>query len=214
MKKTDVTTQTKWSLDSSHSEIEFKVRHLMISHVKGGFKTFNANIYTTLNDFTTADIDLWIDASSITTGDANRDEHLKSPDFFDAQRYKQITFISKSIEKSDTSMNHDLWGELTIKEITKNIKLNVEFGGIINDPWGKERAGFTVTGKINRADFGLTWNTIIETGGVMVGDEVSFTCEMELTKADEKNLTMEMVSEAEKKGMIDEILIVHTKKDL
>jgi polyisoprenoid-binding protein YceI len=197
MKKTDVTAQTKWSLDQAHSEIGFKVRHLMISHVKGIFKTFDANIYTFLNDFTTADIDLWIDVNSITTGDKNRDEHLKSADFFDAQNHKQITFITKEIEKSDTSLDHDLWGELTMKGVTKNIKLNVEFGGMITDPWGNERAGFTVTGKINRSDFGLLWNTVLETGGLMVSEEVTISCEIELIKVDEKELIMK-VEPAEK----------------
>ena len=117
-KKTDVTAQTKWSLDQAHSEIGFKVRHLMISHVKGTFNIFDANYYTFLNDFTTADIDLWIDVNSISTGDAKRDEHLKSADFFYAPNHKQITFITKEIEKSDTSLDHELWGELN------HVKLN------------------------------------------------------------------------------------------
>ena len=198
MKKTDVKTQTKWSIDQSHSEIGFKVKHLMISHVKGTFKTFDANIYTYLKDFTTADIDLWIDVNSITTGDVKRDEHLKSADFFDAQNHKQITFITKEIEKSDTSLDHELWGELTMKGVTKNIKLNVEFGGMITDPWGNERAGFTITGKINRSDWGLVWNTVLETGGLMVSDEVSISCEVELIKADENKLIMKVESEEEK----------------
>jgi polyisoprenoid-binding protein YceI len=192
MKKTDVAAQTKWSLDPAHSEIGFKVRHLMISHVKGTFKIFDANIYTYLNDFTTADIDLWIDVNSISTGDEKRDEHLKSADFFDAPNHKQITFITKEIEKSDTSLDHELWGELTMKGVTKNIKLNVEFGGIIVDPWGNERAGFTVTGKVNRSDFGLLWNTVLETGGLMVSEEVTISCEIELIKVNQNELVMKV----------------------
>jgi len=101
MKANEVVTKTKWSIDQSHSEISFKVRHLMISHVKGGFKTFDASIYTIGKDFSTAEVDLWIDASSIFTGDEKRDEHLKSPDFFDVEKFKQITFTSSNIEKSD-----------------------------------------------------------------------------------------------------------------
>src|ERR1035437_397674 len=133
-----MTNRTKWSIDQAHSEIEFKVRHLMIAHVKGSFKTFDASIYTTEKDFTTAQIDLWIDASSIITGDAKRDEHLKSADFFNVEKHKQITFTSNSTEKLEQEGNHELWGELTMNGITKLIRLNVQFGGIMNDPWGNE----------------------------------------------------------------------------
>ena len=164
----------------------------MISHIKGAFKTFDANIYTTDKDFTTAEIDLWADAASITTGDEKRDEHLKSADFFDVENHKQITFTSGAIEKAGPDGRHDLWGELTIRGITKNVKLNVEFGGIINDPWGNEKAGFTVTGKINRSEWELTWNAALETGGMMVGDEINISCEVELINAGQKELTMEL----------------------
>ena len=186
MQTTEAGTKTKWSIDQSHSEITFRVRHLMIAHVKGAFKTFDASIYTTAKDFTTAEIDLWIDVSSITTGDEKRDEHLKSADFFDVQKHKQITFISNTIGKSDADGNHELWGELTMTGITKNVKLNVQFGGIIKDPWGNEKAGFTVTGKINRSDWGLTWNTSMEAGGLMVSDEVTISSEVELTNISSK----------------------------
>ena len=184
--------ETQWTIDQAHSEIGFKVRHLMIAHVKGAFKKFDASIYTTGKDFTSAEIDLWIDPSSITTGDSKRDEHLMSPDFFDALNHKQITFTSSTIGRSDPNGNHELWGELTLLGITRNIKLMVQFGGILNDPWGNERAGFTLTGKINRSDWGLTWNTAVEAGGLMVSDEVSILCEVELTNAGQKNLTMEL----------------------
>src|ERR1017187_8875113 len=162
MKLSDVFKQTKWAVDHSHSEIAFKVKHLMISNVKGSFKTFDANIYTMDKDFTSAKIELWIDASSINTGDEKRDEHLKSADFFDAQKHKQITFVSNSIGRAELEGNHLLEGELTIKGITKKIRLNVQFGGIITDPWGNEKAGFTVTGKIKRSDWGLMWNATLE----------------------------------------------------
>lgn len=192
MEKIDVTTRTKWSIDQAHSDITFKVRHLMIARVKGSFKAFDASIYTIGKDFRTAEIDLWIDASSISTGDEKRDEHLKSPDFFDVKNHKQITFISSTIEKIDTDGNHDFWGELTMIGITKNIKLNVQFGGIIHDPWGKEKAGFTVTGTIKRSDWELKWNSPVEEGGLLVSDEVSIMCEFELENIGEKDLIMEL----------------------
>ncbi len=190
-----MTNQTKWSIDQAHSEIEFKIRHLMIAHVKGRFKTFDASIYTTDNDFTTAEIDLWIDASSITTGDTKRDEHLKGADFFDVQNHPQITFISGSIEKADVDGNQELWGDLTMKAVTKKVKLNVQFGGIINDPWGNERAGFTLTGKINRCDWGIYTNTALETGGILLGEDVTISCEVQLINASQKDLAMELVQE-------------------
>ena len=183
--------QIKWSIDLAHSDISFKIRHLMISHVKGAFKTFDANIYTTDKDFTTAEIDLWIDAAAITTGDPKRDEHLKGPDFFDVENHKQISFTANTIEEPDAEGNHELWGDLTMKGITKHVKLNVAFGGIIKDPWGNERAGFTITGKILRSDWGLMWNAAIETGGLMVGDEIKISCEVELINAGEKEMILE-----------------------
>jgi polyisoprenoid-binding protein YceI len=189
-------TDTKWSIDQSHSEIAFKVRHLMIAHVKGTFKTFDASIYTTGKDFTTVDIDLSIDVSSMTTGDAKRDEHLKSADFFDVENYKEITFTSYSIQKTEVDGTYELWGEFTMKGIAKNIKLSVEFGGIIKDPWGNEKAGFTVTGKINRTDWGLIWNSPIEAGGFLVGEEVTISCEFELNNLGTKDLTMELDTKA------------------
>lgn len=193
MKTTKVGEQTKWAIDQAHSEIGFKVRHLMIAHVKGEFKTFDASICTTGRDFRTSEVDLWIDASTINTGDAKRDKHLKSRDFFNVKKYKQITFTSSTIVKADENGNHELWGKLTMMGVTQNVKLNVQFGGILNDPWGNERAGFTVTGKINRSDWGLTWNTPTESGGLMVSDEVAISCEVELTKIGQKELTMHLV---------------------
>ena len=192
MKTNENIAKTKWSVDQAHSEISFKVRHLMISHVKGTFKTFDASIYTTGKDFRTAEVDLWIDVSSINTGDEKRDEHLKSPDFFDVKKFKQITFISSTIEKSDADGNHKLWGELTMMGITQNIKLNLQLGGLLNDPWGNERAGFTVTGKINRSNWGLTWNSPIESGGLMVSDEIAISCEVELTNIGQNDLTIQL----------------------
>ena len=187
-----MTNKTKWSIDIAHSNITFKVRHLMVAHVRGEFKTFDANIYTYGKDFSTAEIDVWIDAASITTGDTQRDEHLKSIDFLDVQNQKQITFVASTIVKSEENGKHKLWGELTMIGITKNVVLDVEFGGILNDPWGNERAGFSVTGKFNRSDWGLVWNTTVEAGGIMVSDEISIDCEIELTNIGFKDLQMEL----------------------
>jgi polyisoprenoid-binding protein YceI len=195
-------SKTKWSIDPSHSEIAFKVRHLMISNTKGVFKIFDAAIYTSEKDFTTAEIDVWIDAGSINTGDEKRDEHLKGPDFFDVENHKQISFTAKTIEKQDADGNQELWGELTMKGVTKKIKLNAEFGGILTDPWGKERAGFTVKGKINRSDWGLVWNAAIETGGLMVGDEIKISCEIELMNTSASDLVMDLEAVPEHEGII------------
>jgi polyisoprenoid-binding protein YceI len=192
MEATLVPTQTKWSLDLAHSEIGFRVKHLMIAHVKGTFKTFDASIYTASNDFTTAEVDLWIDPSTIDTGETKRDEHLKSADFFDVANHKQITFTSSTIGKPDTDGNRELWGELTMMGITKNLKLNAQFGGIIKDPWGIEKAGFAISGKIKRSDWGLVWNAPVEAGGLLVSDEVSISCEIELINKGQADMKMKL----------------------
>jgi polyisoprenoid-binding protein YceI len=174
--------KTKWGIDTIHSEVAFKVKHLMISNVKGVFKEFDASIYTTGEDFMTSEIDFWLNPASIDTGAADRDAHLKSADFFDVENHKQITFIGDTYEKVDNDGSYTLWGDLTIKGITKKIKLDVEFGGIMKDPWGNEKAGFTVNGKINRKDWELNWNAALEAGGVLVGDEIKISCDIELIK--------------------------------
>jgi polyisoprenoid-binding protein YceI len=177
-------TKTKWTIDPSHSEIAFKVKHLMIVNVKGVFTEYNASIYTNADDFTTADFDFWMNPNSLKTNDDKRDAHLRSADFFDTEHHKEITFRSNTIEKTDDD-TYELWGDLTIKGITKKIKLEVEFGGIQKDPWGGERAGFTITGKVNRKDWELNWNAVLESGGVLVGDTVNIACEVELVKQEE-----------------------------
>ena len=185
-----MTNDIKWSIDQSHSEINFKVRHLLISNIRGAFHLFDASIYTSGKDFKTAVIDLWIDAASVSTGDIKRDDHLRSADFFDTDTHKQITFVSSTIEAADAEGNHVLWGELTIKGITKNVKLAVIFGGIMHDPWGNEKAGFTVSGTINRADWGLIWNSALEAGGFMVSDEIHIHADIELINIGYKDLNM------------------------
>ncbi len=187
-----MTNHIKWSLDQAHCEINFKIRHLMITHVKGSFKTFDANIYTNGIDFKTAEIDVWIDATSISTGDQERDDSLKALDFLDVLNHKQISFVSSSIGKINKDYKHELWGELTMVGIKQNIKLEVEYGTVVKDPEGNERAGFTITGKIKRSDWGLVWNKNIETGGILVGDEISISCEIEVVNIGSKNLKMEV----------------------
>jgi polyisoprenoid-binding protein YceI len=171
----------------------------MIARVKGVFKTFDASIYTNLKDFTTAEVDLWIDPASIETGDAKRDEHLKSPDFFDVAKHKQITFTSSTMGAPDAHGNLELWGELTMLGVTNNIKLDVSFGGIAKDPWGNEKAGFTVTGSIKRKDWGLVWNATLETGGFVVSDEVMISCELELINSGQEDMTMKLENSAKQK---------------
>ncbi len=188
-----MTNETEWSIDPAHSHISFNVRHLMISQIRGCFESYDANIYTTNKDFTTANIDVWIDAASVTTRDNKRDEHLKSADFFDVENHKQITFTSNTIGKLVCCGNHELWGELTIKGIARLVKLEVQFGGLVNDPWGNEKAGFTMIGKINRSDWGLKWNAALETGGLLVSEEVTISCDIELTKVNQKDENMALV---------------------
>ncbi len=174
--------KTKWVLDAAHSEIGFKVKHLMLTNVKGEFKTFEASIYTTGDDFMSAEIDFWLDPASVDTRSADRDAHLKSADFFDVENHKQINFVANTYEAVDNDGSYELYGDLTIKGITHRIKLDVEFGGVMTDPWGNKKAGFTINGKINRKDFGLNWNAALEAGGVLVSDEVRISCEVQLMK--------------------------------
>jgi polyisoprenoid-binding protein YceI len=194
--------RVKWSIDPVHSEITFKVRHLMIAHVKGSFKTFDASIYTTGNDFTTAEIDIWIDAASISTGNADRDAHLTGSDFFDAAHHKQITFVCDDIEKADAEGNHEVWGNLCMKGVTRKIQLNVQYGGIVHDPWGNERAGFTVTGKINRSEWALAWNKGLEAGGFMVSEEVTIACELELVSSAMEELQVAETPEVDSRNIL------------
>jgi len=176
-------TKTKWTIDPAHSEIGFKVRHLMITNVKGIFKEFDASIYTTGEDFMSAEVDFWLNPASIDTGDANRDAHLTGPDFFDVENFKQIHFTSDfAIDKVDNDGSYEVWGDLTIKGINKQVKLSIEFGGVVKDPWGNHKAGMTVNAKINRTDWGLNWNAALETGGVLLSDEIRISCELQLVK--------------------------------
>lgn len=179
----EYTGRTKWAIDPTHSEISFRVKYLMITNIKGSFKDFSASVYTEGDNFITSDIDFNLTTESVDTGMADRDVHLKSHDFFDSENHRNISFTGKSIEKPGSG-KYKLIGDLTIKDITREVKLDVEFAGIMKDPWGNEKAGYSIEGKINRKEWGLNWNTALETGGVLLSEEVKILCEVQLVKQD------------------------------
>lgn len=166
---------TKWNLDPAHSEIMFKVKHMMISNIKGNFTNFTAEIEAEDDTFANAKTTATIYTDSISTNNTDRDNHLKSAEFFNAEANPTITFES-------TALNNEVTGNLTINGITKPVVLDVEFGGINVDPWGNTKAGFSFEGKINRKDFGLNWNAALEAGGVMVSEEVKIAGELQFVK--------------------------------
>lgn len=179
---TETLTATKWVLDTTHSEIKFKVRHMMITNVTGSFNELNATIEGFDDKFETANVEFNAKIDSVDTANEQRDGHLKSADFFDAEKYPEMKFKSTKINKKSDD-EFEMIGDLTIKDATKEVRLNVEFGGINKDPWGNMKAGFSVEGKINRKDFGLGWNAALETGGVLVGEEVKIMGEIQFAKA-------------------------------
>lgn len=170
---------TKWVLDPTHSELLFKVKHLMITNVKGEFRKFSGEIDG--ENFTDAPVKVEIESSSVFTNNDDRDNHLKSGDFFDVENHKKLVFESTSFKKVDDD-EYKLEGMLTIKGVSKEVTLDVEFGGTNKDPWGNEKAGFSLSGKINRKDWGLNWNAALESGGVLVSDEVKIQAEVQFVK--------------------------------
>ena len=172
---------TKWTIDPMHSEVHFKVKHLMISTVTGSFKKFEGSVETENDDFSGAKISFSADIDSIETGMAQRDGHLKSPEFFDVATFPTLSFESKSFEKIDGN-EYKLAGDLTLKGITKPVSLNVEFGGTMVDFYGNTKAGFDISGKINRQDFGLTWSGVTEAGGIVLSDEVKLVINIQVAK--------------------------------
>ncbi|MBS1646013.1 MAG: YceI family protein [Bacteroidetes bacterium] len=173
--------KTKWVIDPTHSEVGFKVKHLMITNVNGSFASFSGQAETEdETSFKNPSISFEADIASINTGNEQRDAHLKSPDFFDAEKFPKLQFISSHTEKTDDGFV--LHGTFTIHGISKPTQLNVSFSGIAKDPWGNTKAGFSIEGKINRKDFGLTWNAPTETGGVLVSEEVKLQAEVQLVK--------------------------------
>ena len=173
---------TKWVLDPTHSEVEFKIKHMMISTVTGNFKKFDASVETEGEDFTTAKVKFTVDVDSIDTKNEQRDGHLKSVDFFDAANFPEFTFVATKYENVDNDGSYEVYGDLTIRGITRNEKFDAEFGGVIKDPWGNTRAGITITGKINRKDFGLTWRGATETGSLIVSEDVKVHVALEFVK--------------------------------
>ncbi len=173
---------TKWAVDPTHSEIQFKVKHMMITNVTGYFKTFNLEVETEGDDFEKAQsIVFTADVNSIDTNNAQRDTHLKSADFFDAENHGQIKFTGKKFEKTGED-SAKLHGDLTIRGTTKPVTVEVEMSDIVVDPYGQTKVGFSVSGKINRKDFGLTWSAVTEAGNVVVSDEIRVLGEIQLVK--------------------------------
>ena len=172
---------TKWVLDPTHSEVQFKVKHLVISTVTGSFKTFEGTLETKGDDITNGKVEFSADVNSVDTNQGQRDGHLKSEDFFDAEKYPKLTFTSTSFTKKSDD-EYVLEGNLTIKDVTKPVKLDVEYGGSAADFYGNIKAGFEVTGKINRKDFGLTWNGVTEAGSIVVGEEVKLIFNVQFAK--------------------------------
>lgn len=172
---------TKWAIDPTHTEVGFKVKHMMFTNVSGKFGTFDGSMETQDEDFTTANIEFSADVNSITTGNDDRDAHLRSGDFFDTEQFPKLQFKATGFEKKNEE-DYTLTGDLTIRDITKPVKLDVEYGGLMKDPWGNLKAGFSINGKFNRKDYGLTWNAALEAGGVLVSDEVRVNIELQLVK--------------------------------
>ncbi|MBC7846325.1 MAG: YceI family protein [Flavobacterium sp.] len=176
-----MSTKTTWALDPAHSEIGFKVKHMMFTNVSGNFTKFDASVETESDSFDNAKFSFQGITDSITTGNKDRDAHLLSADFFNAATFPEITFASTSFSKIDEG-EFELTGDLTLHGITKPVQLNTEFGGLAKDPWGNTKAGFSITGKINRKDWGLNWNSALETGGVLVGEEIKLNFELQFIK--------------------------------
>lgn len=178
--ETATATTTKWGIDASHSEVLFKVKHLMISTVTGSFKEFGAEAELEGNDLANAQVSFWASTASVFTNDEKRDAHLRSADFFDSEKFPKLSFKSTRVEGAGSTWK--VTGELTIKDVTKPVTLDVEWGGMAKDPWGNTKAGLTLSGRIDRKEWGLTWNAALEAGGVLVSDEVRIQCEVQLAK--------------------------------
>lgn len=167
---------TTWKLDPSHSELGFKVRHLMITNVSGSIGKFDVNVESESDDFNNAKINFTADMGTLSTGDSNRDGHLRTADFFETEKFPEMKFASSSFDGSKLN------GELTIKDVTRPVTLEVDFGGVGVDPWGNKKAGFSISGKINRKEWNLNWNAPLEAGGVLVSEEVRLHGEIQLVQ--------------------------------
>lgn len=174
-------TNTNWIVDPTHSTIEFSVKHMMIAKVKGSFNKFEASILANPSDLTTAEIDFTVDVASIDTRNADRDNHLRSADFFEVEKNPTLTFKSTKIVKTDED-EYDVTGNVTLNGVTQEETFSITFEGQGKDPWGNEKAGFSGKGKVKRSDYGLTYNAALETGGVLIGDQITLTIEIEAAK--------------------------------
>ncbi len=179
--KAETTAPAKWSVDAAHTSIKFTVKHLSVSEVEGRFKTFDGTVETVGADFVDAKVNFTVDVTSISTDNDMRDKHLKSDDFFNAEKYPKMNFTSVSFKKTTTG-NYVLEGDLTIRDVTKRMKFAVTYGGIILDPYGNTKAGFKAIGNISRKAYNLKWNTLTEAGGVVVGDKVTILLNLEFSK--------------------------------
>lgn len=172
---------TSWNIDPTHSEIQFKVKHLVISTVTGLFKSFNGSLETEGDSFENAKVNFEADINSITTNNEDRDTHLKSDDFFNAGEFPKMTFESTSFTSTGDN-TYELIGNLTIRDITKEVTLDVTHGGTVDDPYGQTKAGFEINGEINRKEFGLTWDAVTEAGSVVVGDKVKLNLNVQVVE--------------------------------
>ncbi|MBI5475970.1 MAG: polyisoprenoid-binding protein [Ignavibacteriales bacterium] len=173
--------QTNWKLDAAHSKVSFNISHMVISEVTGRFTDFDINLTQTKDDFAESKITATIKTKSINTDNEGRDKHLRSTDFFDAEKYPEITFKSMSFEKTGKD-SYKITGDLTMHGVTKSVVMSTKFNGTMVDPWGNTRAGFKAEGTINRKDFGIVYNKVLETGGVMLGEDVGIIINVEMTK--------------------------------
>lgn len=172
----------KWTVDAGHSNVKFSVNHLVVSEMEGSFKKFDGTIDATSEDFNNAQLNFTVDVNSINTENEMRDKHLKSDDFFNAEKFPQMTFKSTSFKKTKGN-NYALEGNLTIRDVTKKVKFDVTYGGTMKDPYGNIKAGFKTTGTISRKEYGLKWSAMTEAGGAVVGDEVTMILKFEMAKA-------------------------------
>ena len=173
--------KSTWAIDPTHSEISFKVKHMMFTNVSGKFNQFESEIVNEGDAFETSKINFSAEVNSIDSGNNDRDNHLRSADFFNVENFAKLTFKSTSIKKVSEG-EYQINGDLTIKDVTKNIILETEYSGLMKDPWGNTKIGLSLNGKINRKDFGLTWNAALETGGVLVGEDIKLTAEVQFVK--------------------------------
>ena len=180
MSEAALPTPGTWTIDPAHSAIEFVARHLMITKVRGGFGSFSGTIEIAPEP-TDSKVAIDVDVASVVSGSADRDAHLKSPDFFDVENYPKMTFVSTSITPKDDG--YVMVGDLTVRDVTRPITLDVEYLGVMNDPWGNAKAAFTASGEVNREDWGLTWNAPLETGGVLVSKTAKIEIEAQAARA-------------------------------